>query len=241
MKQHLHIVALRTVRHSDRHSILTVYSREAGRMAFAVPAGAGREATRRRALLMPLGLAECVADIKPGREIHQMSEPRSDNPLHGLRSNPVKSAVAMFVAELLGVVLRDGPPDEGLFDFICRSVLLLDALPAARTANFHICFLYYLGRYLGIEPDTESFREGCVFDMVDGTFRMTAPMHRHYLEPQRARAVAMLGRMTFANMHLFRMTRLQRNDLLDGVLEYYSLHYTGLGGLHSLDVLREIF
>lgn len=240
MKRQLHIIALRTVRHNERSSILTAYSLEAGRVAFAIPAGTGREASRRRALLMPLGLVECVADIRPGREIHQMSDPRVEEPLIGLRTHPAKSAIAMFVAEVLSIVFRDGPPDEGLYHYIYRCVKLLDILPGSRVANFHLCFLYGLGGYLGIEPDVEDYREGMVFDMVDGRFRMSAPLHRHFLDSRRARSVAALSRMTMANMHLFRMSREERNEVLDGILDYYTLHYAGLNSMRSLEILREV-
>lgn len=241
MKQKMQFIALRTVRYSDRHSILSGYSLEFGRVAFAIAAGSGREAVRRRALLMPLSIVECVADIKPGREVSVMHEPRSLSPLMGLRTNPVKSSVALFLAEVLGVVLRDGPPDAALYNYMCRSIGVLDVLPAERSANFHICFLWGLGRFIGIEPDTEEYRPGMIFDMADGRFRLTAPLHRHYLDAGQSEVVASLSRMTFANMWLFRMNRRQRNELLDGILTYYSLHYTGLQSLRSLDVLRELF
>lgn len=241
MRRQLHMITLRTVRHTDKSSILTAYSRELGRVAFAVPAGTGREASRRRALLMPLGLVECVADIRPGREIHMMHDPRAVMPLHGLRSNPVKSAIGVFVAEVLGLVLRDGPPDGPLYEYVYRNVVVLDALPGVGIANFHLCFLYGLGRFLGIEPDVADYRDGMIFDMVDGCFRMTQPLHRHFLDSAASRAVVALSRMTLENMHVFKMSRQQRNDLLNGVLDYYSLHYTALNGLRSLDVLRELF
>lgn len=241
MKQKMQFIALRTVRYSDRHSILSGYSLESGRVAFAISAGGGKEAVRRRALLMPLGIVECVADIKPGREISVMYDPRAVSPLIGLRSNPLKSAVALFLAEVLGVVLRDGPPDKTLYNYMCRSIEVLDMLPSERVANFHICFLWGLGRFIGIEPDTEEYRPGMIFDMADGRFRISAPLHRHYLDPEQSGVVASLARMTYANMWLFRMNRHQRNDLLDGILKYYSLHYTGLQSLRSLDVLRELF
>ncbi len=241
MKQKLQFIALRMVRHNDRHSILSAYSDECGRVAFAVPAGAGREAARRRALLMPLSIVECVADVKPGRDVSLMSEPRALTPLMGLRANPIKSSIAMFLAEVLGVVLRDGPPDAVLYKYVRSSIEVLDALPADRAANFHICFLWGLGRFIGIEPDTEGYRDGMIFDMRDGCFRVAPPMHPNYLDSLHSKAVAAVSRMTYVNMHLFRMSRVERNELLDGVLNYYSLHYAGLQSLRSLDVLRELF
>ena len=241
MKQKMQFIALRTVRHNDRHSILSAYSAECGRVAFAIPAGAGKEASRRRALLMPMSIVECVADIKPGREVSLMSEPRALAPLMGLRTNPIKSSIALFLAEVLGVVLRDGPPDSTLYKYICSSIEVLDLLPSNRSANFHVCFLWGLGRFIGIEPDTEEYRTGMVFDMQDGRFRMSAPLHPNYLDSERSQAVAAVSRMKYATMHLFKMSRAQRNELLDGILRYYSMHYAGLQSLRSLEVLRELF
>ena len=41
--------------------------------------------------------------------------------------------------------------------------------------------------------------------------------------------------------HLFRFSREQRRQTLSAILEYYSLHYTSLSSLNSLDVLRRLF
>ena len=237
----MQFIALRMVRHNDRHSILSAYSAECGRVAFAISAGGGREAVRRRALFMPLSIVECVADVKPGREVSLMHEPRALAPLIGLRSNPIKSSIAMFLAEVLGVVLRDGPPDDILYKYVSSSIEILDALPVDRTANFHICFLWGLGRFIGIEPDTAGYSSGMIFDMQDGRFRMSAPLHPNYLDSARSAAVAAVSRMTYVNMHRFRMSRAERNEILDGILRYYSLHYAGLQSMRSLEVLRELF
>ncbi len=42
MYQDIDAIALRMIRYNDRHSILTAYSRQAGRVALLVPAGAGQ-------------------------------------------------------------------------------------------------------------------------------------------------------------------------------------------------------
>lgn len=241
MKRQMHIIALRAIRHTDRSTILSAYSMEAGRVSFLMPAGTGREANRRRALLMPLAMVECVAEMKPGREVHVMHEPQAIEPLHSLRSHPVKSAIALFVAEACALLLRDGPPDAALYNYMCRSIMALETLPGNHVANFHLCFLYGLGEHLGIAPDTSDYRPGMIFDMLDGRFRMTPPMHNHFLSAEQSQPVALLRRINYGNMHMFRLTRQQRNELLDGILKYYSLHYTALGSLRSLEVLRELF
>ena len=238
----MHIIALRNIKNKDRSSILTAYSLEAGRVAFAIPAGAGREAIRRRALLMPLSAVECMADTRRGTDVMIMHEPRPmSTSASAIHSNPLKSALAMFTAEVLGAVLRESGPDESLFAYVYNCMEVLAALPSERTANFHIMMLMGLGRFIGIDPRTEDYRQGMVFDMAEGRFRLTPPLHRHFLNAADSEAVARLSRMTAANLHMFRMTRAERARILDLILEYYSLHVASLGSLKSLEVLRTLF
>ncbi|MDE6100390.1 MAG: DNA repair protein RecO, partial [Paramuribaculum sp.] len=158
----------------------------------------------------------------------------------GIHSHPVRSAIALFVAEVLGCVLRDGPPDSMLWRFIADGIAVLDRLPPSRLANFHICFLSRLASVIGIFPDIGSYSDGMVFDMADGRFRMTPPLHPHFFSAAESRAVPMLGRLNYRTMHLWRLSRDQRQSILDGILEYYSIHYASLTGLKSLEVLRSL-
>lgn len=240
MHRTLHCVALRTIKYNERHSILSAYSLEAGRVSFLVPAGAGREATRRRALLMPLGVFECEAHSRHGQELMTMSQPRAEVVMHGIHSHPVKSAIAMFVAEVLSVVLRESQADGLLYAFLRQSVERLNDAGLG-VANFHVCFLYRLGRFVGIEPDVSTYEPGRVFDMVDGTFRRTAPLHSRFLSPDDSAALAVLSRMTYDNMRHYRYTREERRQLLSHILDYYTLHYASLSSLKSIDVLSALF
>lgn len=241
VQKQLHIIPLRITRYSDRHTILNAYSLEMGRISFLTPAGNGKEAIRRRALLMPLGIVECTATIRPDRDIHSMSDPFATVPLQAIHAHPMKSIIAQFLAEILCALLRETSQDTPLFTFIAQSSLILNDLPDNRLANFHLCFLYRLGQFIGIAPDTSCYRHGCVFDMLDGIFRDSVPSHRHFLTGDEATAVMTLSRITYRNMHLFRMNRDMRNYILDRILTYYTLHYTSLNSLRSLDVLRSLF
>ena len=116
MYKSLDCIALRTVRYSDRNSILTAYTRQGGRLSFLVPAGTGRAAARLRALLMPMGRFECVADIRPGRDIHSIRDVKAVvlPPV----ADPLRSTIALFVADMLSTLLKEPMSDPLLFDFI---------------------------------------------------------------------------------------------------------------------------
>ena len=240
MYKTLHCIALRTIKYNERNNILAAYSLEAGRVSLFTPAGAGKEASRRRAITMPMSVFCCEADMRPGREVFNMREPQACVALHGVHAHPAKSAVAMFLAELLAAVLKESQADRALFLFLADAV---ERLERARrgVANFHIAFLYRLGQYVGIGPDISTYMPGRTFDMREGIFRASPPLHSHYLDSHDAAVLATLSRITWGNAHAFGFSRAERQRVLQLMLDYYTLHYESLATLRSLDVLRALF
>lgn len=240
MFQQLRCVALRTVKYDDRRNIVSAWSAECGRVGLIVPAGASREASRRRALMMPLGLFEGVADIRPGFDLLNIRDVRPIAVLPSLSASPSKAVVAMFLAEVLEKVLRESPADENLFNFIHRSAEKLDKMPQAGVPNFPLVFLCRLGGLMGIEPDISEWQPGKVFDMVEGIYRSSVPTNRRWLDSDEARVAAIVQRMTFESAARLLFPRKMRRDILDVILEYISLHLSPIDNLRSLPILREL-
>lgn len=239
--QNLTLIALRTVKHSERLTILTAYSREAGRVSLSIPAGSSKGIARLNAMTMPLSLISGVADIKPGREISPVRQLSIRHPLASLHGNPLKMMTAMFVAETLTVVLRDNDGDTHLFDFIESAIQAFDLLDNPRgAANFHLWFLYRLAAMLGIEPDSSTYTPGAIFDTRDGLWRRSMPLHGQAASDDASRSIWLLSRMTLANINRYSYTRSQRNDLLDGIIAYYTLHLVNLSNLKTLPILRDL-
>ena len=233
-------IVLGTVRHSDKLNVVRVYTDCRGLMAFAVATGSSRGARARAALLMPLSLVEMETSLRPGHDLATMRDLRCAMPLASVYGNPVKSAIAIFIAEVLTHCIQEHERNDRLFNYLYTSVMLLERMTDG-VANFHICFLYHLGAHLGIEPDVTTWREGYWFDMDDGTFVASPTASRHQLPPERAQVLRLLSRMTFANLHRFRFTGTQRSEILDTILAYYRLHHSALGTLRSPAVLSALF
>ena len=236
-------LALRTIRHDDRTSILSAWTAERGRVAISMPAGNGREARRRRALTMPLALFEGVAVSRPGRELLQLRDMRPTDVTASLHSHPVKTAMALFLADVLDSVLRSAAPDGRYSEVLFGAVRALDAVDNPHAlANFHLWFLRALATMTGIAPDFGSWRPGAVFDMTEGVFRASAPLRGRWLAPDEACAVRMLGRLTLNNIGRVRLSRSDRRLLLDGILDYYALHGALSGSAsRSLEILKTLF
>lgn len=241
MFEQLDCISLRTVKYNDRHSILSVYTRQHGRLAMLLPAGATREAKRLKAICQPMNRFSCVADFRPSRDIQTMRDVKSYATTSHASMSPVKSALALFIADFLASTLREPQQDVNLFDFLTLTIATLSDTPMARTANFHIAFLVHLQHFLGIEPDWSTYSPGAVFDLNDGIFRTAPPLHNRFLPSVEAQAAFNLRRMNFRTSGLFRMSRFDRNRILDRIIQYYSIHYPSIGTLSSLEVLHTLF
>ena len=240
MYERLKGVVLRTISYNDKNSIVRVYTDSHGLLSFLLPQGGGKASRLRRALFQPLSLVEIVADIAVNREIYRMREARCLVPLPSLHSNPVKNAVSLFITEFLSHVIVEEERNAPLFSFISGSVRLFDGLDSGMS-NFHICFLYNLGVFLGIEPDVTTYKKGSRFDMLNGVFATGAPLHSHFLGVEESEALMAISKMNYSNMHLFRFNRDQRRRLLNLIIDYYRLHNSSIGEIRSLDILASLF
>ena len=115
------------------------------------------------------------------------------------------------------------------------------SIPHNTQILFHICFLYNLGMFIGIEPDVATYVPGRNFDLLNGVFVDGIPPHDHFVGGEDAESLRKLSRITYGNMHLFRFSRVQRNRLVDLMLDYYRLHNSAIGELRSPAILASLF
>lgn len=236
----LHAVVLGVIKYSDKNSIAHVYTRERGRMSFLVPQGSTRGARMRNAAFLPLSIIEFEAKIVPGKELHSFRDLQRSFPLANLYADPMKSSIALFVSELLSHVIIESESNPALFEYLQTTIRILDSMTTG-IANFHICFMYNLSAFLGIQPDASEYQPGDWFDLENGTFSRTIPMGQHKLRPEEAATLALLDRMTFSNLHLFRFNREQRNQILDTILLFFAVHNNTVGTLKSPEILKQLF
>ena len=67
------------------------------------------------------------------------------------------------------------------------------------------------------------------------------PLHPDFLRSDEAARLHDLFRMNYETMHLFRMSRKDRNRVTELALRYYRLHVPDMPELKCLDVLKTLF
>ncbi len=238
----LEVITLRRVRYSDRHSILTVWSRQQGRVGLLISdQGSGRTASRLRALTMPVSVVECNVAGKPGSDLMTASKFMVKNPLAGIHSSPAKGMVATFVAEAVNAMLRQSAPDEGVWHFLTESLAFLDSARPADIAAFPPVFIFKLAEVMGIAPDVAEYLPGSYLNITEGRFVTAAPIDSRLLDSRDSQLIAMLGRASFASAGEAGWTRAERNRMLDLMLGYISLHLSTPVELKSATVFRSLF
>lgn len=175
----------------------------------------------------------------PLREVHRLKDAERQLTLYDICNNIIKVSLAFFLSEFLLRVIRETDKNEFTFDYVKNSVETLEVTDKG-VANFHISFIIGLTRFTGIYPNMENMHNYVYFDLLNGEFRKNVPYHSHFLNIEQSAYLAKLQRINYANMHLFRMSRENRNAILDYLIEYYRLHLYDFPKLKSLEVLRDM-
>lgn len=242
-------IVLHTIKYGEQRVIVDMFTREQGRLSFIVSLPHSAHGKFRKQYFQPLTLLTIEADVRQQVQLQKLREISVTTPLPSLLTQPDKLSIALFMAEFLFHALRDEQQDMALFDYVSSSIEWLDSSPR-HYANFHLMFLMRLSRFLGFYPNLESRNQGLTesrsfeapyFDLRAASFCETAPTHRDFLMPQEAAHISTLMRMDFATMHLFQLSRAERNRILEILLTYYRLHLPSFPELHSVEVLRELY
>ena len=240
MQEKLSGIVINVIKYNEKHNIAHIYTDKLGMLAFLVRQGTTHAARMRNAMFMPLSLLEFEARLQPNRDLGTLHDVRRTTTLMSIYSDPMKNAIAMFLSELLSHTIQEQEQNMVLYSYIKSCIIRLEELEGS-VANFHICFLYRLGQFIGIQPDIDSYREGYWFNMNEGVFTQAPHPGMKSLPPAQAQVLPLLSRMTFDNMHHFKFNRDQRNEMLEIILGYYRLHHSTLGTLRSPEVLKQLF
>lgn len=233
-------IVLKTVRYNDTSIIVDIYTDLNGRTSYLVSLPNSGKASLRRVMFQPLFILEYESDYRPRLNLQRLRDVRILYPFASLPYDLRKTAVALFLAEFLTHALQEEAENAPLFSYLINSIRWLDECRGT-IANFHLVFLMHLSRFLGLYPNLNDFQEGDYFDLRAACFVPQQPLHSDFVPPTEAARLGKLMRMNYETMHLFAMSRTERNRCVEIILEFYRLHIPNFPELKSVKVLRELF
>ena len=229
---------LHSFKYGETRMIIDMYTRASGRLSFVVQLPKTSRGKLKKQLFQPLTLLNIETDVRPRIQLQKIHNAAIAIPLSSLQTNPAKLSITLFLAEFLYHALKGEQENEPMFDYVASSLQWLDGADG-HVANFHLVFLMRLARFLGFFPNLDDYQPGCYFDLRASSFCLQPPVHRDLLLPEEAEKVQLMMRMDYPTMHLFRLSRQDRNRLLEIALSYYRIHLPSFPELKSLAVLQE--
>lgn len=233
-------IVLHAIKFGESRLIVDMFTREVGRVSFAVPIPKTSKGRLKKQYFQPMTLLEVECDVRQRDQLQKLKDARLLAAYASIPFSPEKLALSLFTAEFLCHALRAEQQNEPLFVYLYDSMQWLDMIDTG-FANFHLTFLIRMSRFLGFYPNLDDYVRGCIFDLRTATFSLQVPTHRDFLQPDDAQRIHTLMRMDFPTMHLFRLSRQERNRITEVLLHYYQLHIPQFPELKSLDVLKELW
>lgn len=233
-------IVLHSIKYGESSVIATIYTRDFGRQSYMVNAARTAKSKNRAGLLQPLFCVSLVAYQKHTSELHRVKELKAGMVYQSVPFEIAKSAVAIFLAEVLHKAIHEQESNPEMYDFIKSSLQYFDLMDAG-ASNFHLWFLFRLASYLGFRPQTDKAGFENWFDLKTGSVVHFQPAHPFYANKEITPVLMELASLKIQDLSGFNITRAVRENLLSVVIDYYQLHFENLGEIKSLGVLREVF
>lgn len=235
-----HAVVLHSFKYGETQLITDLLTEELGRLSFINNIPRSARGKVKKQFFQPLTLLEIEFDYRSKNRLQRIRDVRMAYPFSTIPFDAAKLSLSLFMAEFLSYATRDEQKNLALYKYVETSIRWLDSA-RRQFANFHLVFMIRLSRFLGFYPNLDNDQRGCFFDLRNGCFTTVLPLHPDFLTADETSKISLLMRMTPDTMHLFAMSRHERNRCAEIVLFFYRLHIPNFPELKSFEVLKEVF
>ena len=222
-------VVLRFIKYGETSIIVNIYTEHLGLQGYIINGIRSFRSKRNKiALYQPLTLLDLVVYYREERQLQRISEAKCQHPFYSIPLNPKKSAIALFMVEILSKTLKEQTENKELFNFIWDSILNFDSgeLP---TENFHLVFLVQLSKYLGFNPKSAK----------EINEELNNGLSNVWLHGNEGQLMDQLLTCGYSNSPI--LSNSQRANLLKVLLSFYRWHMEQFGTVKSLKVLNQVF
>lgn len=231
-------VILKSTSYSESSLVIHVFTEKFGIQSYLLQGIKKNKSKIRTSMVQPLHLVQMVVYHKENGGLQRISELKNEPILNHISTDLIKTSVSLFICELLYQTLKEHPADEELFEFIFKTVEVLD-LTEKSVSNFHIWFMLRYTKYLGFYPQINTNKPK-YFDMKNAAFVDKIPEHPLYINEQ---CCTILVKFTLSSLEEIQDIKINselRRQLLMDMIRFYEWHIPNFKGLKSHHVLEEV-
>jgi len=233
-------IIFRSVKYRETSLILDIYTRELGLKTYVINGVRKKNARTKAAILQVMNLVDLNCYDQLNRDINRIKEVRPAYLYRELPFKIEKSSVGLFILEIVRKTIREKEANQKLFDFLENTFLFLDQMDGS-IANFHISFLLHFSAELGFFPENNYTEQVNCFDLREGVFIQSAPLHNDYIATEESRILHEFLSSEMQDHVGLKLSKGQRNRVLEKLIDFYRIQLGDFGSIKSLEVFRDIF
>jgi len=231
-------IVLSKLRYRDNDLIVKCYTKERGVVSYLLRGVLkSKKGSSKIIYYQALSQLQIEEVFKSNRSLQGIKEAKFSYIYYTVHTNIYKSAIVLFLSEILSTALREEEKNEALFNYLEIALQYLDN--AEQFSNFHLLFLLKLTRYLGFLPEDKNL-DLPYFNLESGIFES----NNHGIFTISGQSLTVLKQLLGTNfdaLHSIKISAKQRQEFLNVLLHYFELHLDGFKKPKSLQVLNEVF
>ena len=232
-------IVLSKIKFKDNDLIVRCYTHHRGHVSYLVKNALKSTKTKqsKSVYFQPLSQLLIEENYNPKRELQYFKDIKSNYIFQTLHTNIYKSAIVLFLSELLSSVLQEEEQNEDLFDYLETAFQYVDT--ETHFSNFHLLFLMKLTRFLGFQPN-EQKSHYAYFNLKSGYFQSHQD-DLYTIGDKNLTVFKMLLGTNFEALPLIKLSVKERGAFLNVLLLYFELHLESFKKPKSLNILTEVF
>ena len=229
-------IVLQTIKYSDNSLIVKIFTRKNGAISFIIKNAFSKKSKQPASYFAPLTILDIVYKETYTEKLTFLKEIALAYPFHAIHQDINKNSILLFYQELLMKLLcQANAPDEPLFDFIKKHLLMLEESREI-APDFHIVFLIQLIQQLGYAPELNFSVQTPYFSIEDSNFGSLLLETPYFLSKE-------------ASFYLFTILKKQNNtipdkkirmELLNGMILYLMKNNKQIKEIGAVKILSEV-
>ena len=227
---------------SESSVVVKIYTELFGLQSYLINGVRSKKSKIKSGLLQPLSLLEMVVYHKERGGLQRIKEIRqcASGGFSSIPFDVMKGSMVMFINEVVCKSVKEEEANQQMFDFIFHAMQLLD-LQHEPNNDFHLRFLVQFTKHLGFFPNGAFSESTPVFNLQEGSFQEAPPVHPYFIASPLSEHFNSLINTSLSDTAYAAFSNAQKRELIEKLLEYYALHITGFGEVHSHKVLQEVW
>jgi DNA repair protein RecO (recombination protein O) len=231
-------IVLHTIKFSETSVILKIYTEKLGLVSYIVKGVRSSKSKTKAALLQPLSMLDMEVSHRENKQLQYIKEFSRAYTYQSIPFDTLKSAVALFLLEVITKSVREHEQNEEMFEFIYGTFRILDESEKVNP-DFHLIFLIRFSGFIGFMPQRNFSKEKCYFDLAEGSFTSTGE-DANLLDSNSSRLLNdLMNANPLSHNSELRITRADRKKMMKNLLKYYHLHLENFS-LKSPEILEII-